>query len=273
MQSDNIDRMDQSQKKIRTLIVDDEPVARRGIRHRLRNAPDIEVIGEAGNGREAVIFIKEQKPDLVFLDVQMPVLDGFGVVEKVGVKDMPATVFVTAFDEHAIRAFEVNALDYLLKPIEPQRFQVTLERVRGDLKNTKADALERKLSMLLENYPSPETSSQQPAFLERVVIREQGRITFLSVREIAWLSSEGNYVKLHAIGEKTHLLRETMDSIERRLNPKEFIRLRRAAIVRIEEIKEMSLLFKGEYAITLKSGAKLSSSRHYRKNLEGLLKS
>jgi two-component system LytT family response regulator len=264
--------MNDSSKKIRALIVDDEPLARRGIRRLLlQTASDIEVVGEAGNGQDAIATVEKQKPDLVFLDIQMPLLDGFSMIEKIGLANLPEIVFVTAFDEHAIRAFEINALDYLLKPVDPERFQKCLERVRERIKNSEGGKLDDKLSALLQSLESGKTGLEQPAFLERVVVKDAGRIFFVSVEEIIWISSEGNYVKLHAKG-KSHLLRETMDGFENKLNPRDFLRLRRSTIVRIEQIKELHPLFNGEFAVVLKDGTKLTSSRRYRQNLNSLLK-
>lgn len=258
-------------EKIRALIVDDEPIARRGIRQQLRTARDVEIVGECSNGREAVAAIKGQRPDLIFLDVQMPLLDGFGVIEDVGVENLPAVVFVTAYDEHAIRAFEVNALDYLLKPIDAERFQITLSRARQQIGGSKTKQLERKLAALLRSLEASKADPPPPVYLERVVIKEAGRVFFLGVNEIDWLCSQGNYVQLHAQGE-THLLRETVDGIESKLDPRQFLRLRRSTIVRIERIKELHPLFNGEFAIILKDGTELTSSRRYRKNLDALLK-
>lgn len=259
--------------KIRTLIVDDEPIARRGIRSNLKSVPDVEIIGECSNGREAVAAIERQTPDLIFLDIQMPVLDGFGVVAALGADNLPAAVvFVTAFDEHAIRAFEINALDYLLKPVDPERFQKTLERVREQIKNAKSNGFNEKISALLENLESTrQPHTPRAAYLERIVIREGGCIKFVRTDEIDWISSEGNYVKVFA-GGKSYLLRETMDAMERKLDPHEFLRLRRSTIVRVEKIREMYPLFNGEFEIVLKDGTRLSSSRRYRQNLDGLLK-
>jgi two-component system, LytTR family, response regulator len=260
-------------EKIRALIVDDEPLARRGIRQNLRLAPEVEVVGECKNGREAVAALEREKPDLVFLDVQMPVLDGFGVIEALGAENLPpAVVFVTAFDEHAIKAFEVNALDYLLKPIDPERFNKTLERAREQIRNAKNRRLEEKIGTLLDSLDAFRQNSRSPAYHERFVIKEAGRVALVGANEIVWISSEGNYVKLH-LKDKSHLLRETMNAIEQRLNPQEFLRLRRSAIVRISEIKEMLPLFNGEFDVVLKNGRRLSTSRHYRKNLDALLKS
>lgn len=257
--------------KIRVLIVDDEPLARRGIRQLLETEKDFVVAGECKNGREAVSSIEKLAPELVFLDVQMPLLDGFGVVEALGEENLPsAVVFITAFDEHAIRAFEINALDYLLKPVDPERFQKTIKRVRAQLKSSPNNRRDEKLFALLRDIQS--LKNEQPKYLQRVVIKEAGRIFFLDVSEIDWISAQGNYVELHT-KEKNYLLRETMDGIESKLNPRQFLRLRRSTIVRIEQIKELRPLFGGEFEVVLKNGAKLSSSRRYRQNLDALLKS
>ena len=258
-------------EKIRALIVDDEPIARRGIRQLLQTQPDIEIAGECANGLEAVNAIGKQRPNLVFLDVQMPLMDGFGVVEAVGAESLPAVVFVTAYDEHAIRAFEVSALDYLLKPIDPDRFQKTLARVRAQMESPGAKRLDHKLSALLRSVDELKRARTPATSLERVVIKEQGRIFFLGVDEIDWLCAQGNYVELHA-GRETHLLRETVDGMEGKLDSGKFIRLRRSTIVRTERIKEMQPLFNGEYVVILKDGTRLQSSRRYRKNLDALLK-
>jgi two-component system, LytTR family, response regulator len=252
---------------IRVLIVDDEPVARRGLRNQLKKASDVEVIGEAGNGRDAVDTIIQTRPDLVFLDVQMPLLDGFRVVETLAEDNLPpAIVFVTAFDEHAIRAFEINALDYLLKPVDPKRLQKTLQRAREQIRSTRTDERDERLFALLRDLQSRQTD-----YIQRFVVKKAGSISFLDVNEIEWVSSEGNYVQLHSKG-KSHLVRETMDRIEDRLNPREFIRIRRSTIVRVEVVKELQPLFNGEYALILKDGTQLQSSRRYRKNLDALLK-
>lgn len=258
-------------EKIRTLIVDDEPIARRGIRQQLRTEADVEIIGECANGREAVAAIRKESPDLIFLDVQMPLLDGFGVVNAIGVEDLPAVVFVTAYDEHAIRAFEVNALDYLLKPLDQDRFQKTLARIRRQLNGAKTEQLQRKLATLLEHLEESKTEGKRTKYLERVVIKESGRLFFLTMNEIDWINAQGNYVQIHT-KDSTHLLRETMNGIETKLDHHKFLRIRRSTIVRIERIKELHPLFNGEYVITLKNGTQLTSSRHYRQNLDGLLK-
>ena len=258
-------------QKIRTLLVDDEPIARRGIRQQLQLETDVEIIGECANGREAVAAIRTHSPDLVFLDVQMPLLSGFGVVEEVGVDQLPAVVFVTAYDEHAIRAFEVNALDYLLKPIEPRRFQKTLHRVRDQLSHSSDRELTKKLRTLLGLFEKRDAPYQKQSYLERVVIKENERVLMVPVDEIDWVAAHGNYVQIHT-RTKTHLLRETMDGMERKLNPANFVRLRRSTIVNGGRVQQLKALSNGEYAVVLKNGAELTSSRRYRKNLDVLLR-
>lgn len=259
-------------EKIRALIVDDEPVARRGIRLSLQGEKDVEIIGECGDGREAVAVIREQQPDLVFLDVQMPLLDGFGVVEALGTENLPAIVFVTAYDEHAIRAFEAGALDYLLKPFERERFQKTLARARRQIQSPNSDDFNRRLDALLQNFTAGRRGGgEQVQPLERIAIKEAGRIFFLGVSQIDWIEAQGNYVQLHS-GRESHLLRETMDGIEAKLDATRFLRIRRSTLVRTERIKELQPLFNGEYRIVLQDGTQLSSSRRYRKNLDALLK-
>lgn len=261
-----------NEKKIRALIVDDEVLARRGLRLYLRDEPDVEIIGECGNGRAAVAAIKEQQPDLIFLDIQMPLLDGFGVVEEVGAERSPVIVFVTAYDEHALRAFEAGALDYLLKPFHPERLRKTLARVRSHIHHPNRDEYTQQLIALLQDFKGRELSQEQPKRLERIAIKEAGRHFFLSVSEIDWIESDGNYVRLH-VGRESHLLRETMDGMEAKLCGNNFVRLRRSAIVNATRIKELQPLFNSEYRIILVDGTRLTSSRRYRKNLDALLKS
>ena len=261
-----------NEKKIRALIVDDEPLARRGLRLYLRDEPDVEVIGECANGRAAIAAIRERQPDLIFLDVQMPLLGGFGVVEAVGVEHSPIVVFVTAYDEHALRAFEAGALDYLLKPFHQERLKKTLARVRSYINRPNRDEYAQQLVALLQDLKSRELSQVEPKRLERIAIKESGRLFFLSVDEIDWIESEGNYVRLHA-GRETHLLRETMDGMEAKLDRNNFVRLRRSTLVNVARIKELQPLFNSEYRIILGDGTRLTSSRRYRKNLDALLKS
>lgn len=252
--------------KIRVLIVDDEALARRGIYQLLADAIDFTVVGEAANGREALAAIKELSPHLIFLDIQMPVLDGFGVVEKLGADDLPEIIFVTAYDEHAIRAFEVGAIDYVLKPMNKVRFNETLKRVRRRIILGENNSLEQKIAALFNCLkPANET------FLERIAVKKNERIHFLNVEDINLINSLGNYVEIFTDREK-FVLRETMSGIEKKLNPKEFVRIRRSAIVQISSIKELQTLFNGEYSVVLLNGTKLVSSRRYRQNLDALLK-
>ena len=251
--------------EIRTLIVDDEVLARRGIRNQLKHAPDVAVIGEASNGREALAAIREKKPDLVFLDVQMPLLDGFEVIEKLDQQLPAAIVFVTAFDEHAIRAFEVNALDYLLKPVDPRRFQKTLDRVRAQLREAGTARRDERILSLLNELKS------RREYLKRIPLKQNGRISFLNVSEIEWINAQGNYVEVHT-RHAHHLLRDTMDGIESKLDPAKFVRLRRSIIARIDQIKALHPLAKGEFEVILTRGQQLRSSRRYRRNLDVLLK-
>ena len=259
---------DNDVEKIRALIVDDEPLAREGILMRLKQAADVEVIGECGNGREAVTVIRRDVPDLVFLDIQMPRLDGFGVVEAVGVKQMPHVIFVTAYDEHALRAFEVSALDYLLKPIDGKRFFEALERARDRIRGKNLEAISAQLNKMMAALQT------ERKYLERLSIKSTsksgGRITFLGVDEIDWIGAADNYVQVHA-GRELHLLHATMNSLENRLDPNKFLRIHRSTIVNVERIKELHPMFHGEYQVILKDGTLLTSGRGYRGNLQRLL--
>ena len=250
-------------EKIRTVIVDDEPLARRGIRAQLKEEKDIEIISECRNGEEAVAAIKTHSPDLVFLDVQMPELDGFGVLDAIGVERMPAVIFVTAYDRYALKAFEVHALDYLLKPFDDERFARAIQRVRRQIERQSINDLSRRLQGLLDDMQSARKH------VERLVIKSAGRIFFLSVGEIDWIEAADNYVRLHA-GRESHLLRETMNSLEKKLDPDQFLRIHRSRIVNIRKIKELQPLFRGEYDITLRDGTRLESGRVYRERIQKL---
>jgi two-component system LytT family response regulator len=249
--------------KIRTVIADDEPLARERLRALLDAEPDIEVARECRDGNEAVAAIRAESPDLVFLDVQMPELDGFGVIETVGVENMPAIVFVTAYDEYALQAFEVNAVDYLLKPFDRERFQKALARARAHV-GRQADDINRRLLALIQGLKVPQ------GYLERLVIRSSGRIFFLKAEEIDWIEAAGNYVRLHT-GKESHLLRETMNSLEQKLDPARFLRIHRSTIVRIDRIAELQPLFHGDYVVVLQGGTRLTLSRGYRERLSGIL--
>jgi two-component system LytT family response regulator len=247
--------------KIRVLIVDDEPIARRGIVQQLKGESEIEIVGECADGMEAVAAIKAKSPDLVFLDVQMPEMDGFEVIEAVGVERMPRVIFVTAYDQYALRAFEVHALDYLLKPFDRDRFVKALDHARSSLQRGEFN---RQLIRLLDDR----LAARKP--LERLVIKAGGRIYFLNVEEVDWIEAADNYVELH-VGRESHLLRETISGLAARLDPARFLRIRHSTIVNIERVKELRPLFRGEYLIVLRDGTELTSSRRYRKNLDAIL--
>lgn len=266
--------------KIRTLIIDDEPTARRGVRLLLDRDPDIAVCGEAASGPEAARKITEEKPDLVFLDVQMPEMDGFKVLESVRHRHVPVVVFVTAYDQHALRAFEVSAVDYLLKPFDDERFAAALQRAKTEHARRQSDALGLKLDHLLAYLqagpggpPSPAPAPIEEAVqADRVLLKSGGEIYFLKADEIDWIEAEGDYMKFHA-GGRAHLLRETMARLEERLDGAKFIRIHRSTIVNIDRVRKLSPSFAGEYAVVLHDGTKLKLSRGYHDRLQGLLKS
>lgn len=250
--------------KIRTLIVDDEPLARERLRSLLDATGDIEVIAECSNGREAVQAILERKPDLVFLDVQMPELDGFGVLAELQGHPLPLVVFVTAFDKFALRAFEVHAVDYLLKPFDRERFEVALTRARDRFKNRQAGDIEKRMTELLQ------TLRPEPRAAERIAIKVDGRVLLVKIDDIDWIEAADNYVNLH-IGAEAHLIRETMSALEQRLPSPTFMRISRSAMVNVERIRELQPMFHGEYVVILRNGTRLTLSRTYRDKLQHLL--
>lgn len=247
--------------KTRVLIADDEPLARERLRMFLSVEPNVEVIGEAASGREAVELISTLKPELVFLDVQMPERNGFEVLKEVPAEARPAVIFVTAYDQFAVKAFEVHAIDYLLKPFDKARFQEALRRGLDALTRKPAELHEQLSALLADLRPR----AQAP---ERIAIKTEGRVVFVNVNEIDWVEAADNYVGLH-VGKESHLLRETMTSLESRL-PKPFLRISRSTIVNTERIKELQPLFHGDYAVILKDGTKLTLTRGYRDKLQEL---
>src|SRR5262245_56182244 len=248
--------------KIRTLIVDDEPLARERIVDMLAGDAEVAIIGECGDGLAAVAAVEAHKPDLVFVDVQMPELDGFGVLEEI--EQTPVIIFVTAYDQYALRAFEVHALDYLLKPFDRERFDKALQRAKHQVERERAGTMNRELVALLADLKS------RPKPLERLVIKAGGRVFFLRVDEIDWIEAAANYVKLHAGGE-AHLLRETINGLAAKLDPDKFLRVHRSIIVNLERVKEIQPWFHGDYVIIMQDGAQLTSSRNYREQLRKLL--
>ena len=255
---------------IKTIIADDEPLAREKIRTLLAEDPDIELIGECADGIETVTAIRNQQPDLVFLDVQMPELDGFGVLKALRHSNMPTLIFVTAYDQYALRAFEVHALDYLLKPFDRERFQKALQRAKEHIRKEKSGEVNEKLLTLLQDLKSEKSNHHERKYLERLVIKAGGRVTFLKTAEIDWIEAAGNYIRLY-IGKDSHLLRDTMNNIQTKLDPEKFLRIHRSTILKIDRIKELQPWYHGEYVVTLENGKQLTSSRSYRHKLGKLL--
>jgi two-component system, LytTR family, response regulator len=248
-------------KKIRTLVVDDEPLARERLTSLLAAEADIEIVGQCRDGEEAVHAIVDHSPDLVFLDVQMPAMNGFEVIEAVGSERMPLVIFVTAYDQHALKAFQVRALDYVLKPFDRDRFQEALQRARAHIQRDETGDLGRRLLALVKDL-----RRDQPR-TDRLVVKSGGRLFFLRTDEIDWIEASGNYVRLH-VGTTSHLLRETMNAIEGRLDPEKFFRIHRSRIVNMERIQEMQPWLNGEYAVVLRTGTRLTLSRGYREKLQ-----
>ncbi len=243
--------------KIKTLIVDDEPLARDRVKRFLRDVSDIRVIGECGNGVEAIEAIKEHKPDLVFLDIQMPEKNGFEVVKALDPKTMPSVIFVTAYDQYALQAFDVHALDYLLKPFNRERLQRAVAHARDQIEHKSLGNIDERLASLIADIRG------EKKYLERLVVKSVGRVFFLKTDEIDWIEAAGNYVKLHT-GKESHMIRETMNGLEAKLNPEKFLRIHRSTVVHIDRIKELHPMFSGDYAVILRNGTELALSRNYR---------
>lgn len=248
---------------IRVLIVDDEPIARRGIRQQLRSEADLEVIAECGDGAAAIDAIAELAPDLVFLDIQMPEVGGFEVFEAIGVARMPAVVFVTAYDEHALRAFDVHAVDYVLKPIDRHRFRTAVARARLRLAHAPGQ-LDRRIAAALG-----ELGRAAPDYAKRLAIKGDGRVVLVDVDAVDRLEAAGNYVEVHS-GARHHLLRETMASLEARLDPARFARVSRSAIVNATHVRELQPMFNGDFVVVLRDGTRVAGSRRYRAALDML---
>jgi two-component system LytT family response regulator len=235
------------------------------------NTVNIELVGECAGGMEAVKLIRKSPPDLLFLDIQMPEIDGFTVLRKINAAGIPAIVFVTAYDHYALKAFETHALDYLLKPFSDERFALTLERVKHQLRQRDAAELSRKLQALLTEHTSQLHAPEAEPYVLRFLIKETSRVFFLKVDEINWIEAADYYVNLHT-ASKTHLLRETMADLETRLDPAKFLRIHRSAIVNLQRVKEVQSRPGGEYFAVMKDGTQLKSSRSRRDQLETLLK-
>jgi two-component system, LytTR family, response regulator len=248
--------------RTRVLIVDDEPLARERIRTLLQDEPAFEIVGEAADGTTAAESIMALQPDLVFLDVQMPGADGFDVIDAVGADKMPFVVFVTAYDRYALRAFDVHALDYLLKPFDRERFREALGRAQAQIeRNANSGDIERRLAAIVQDLKPAKART------DRFVVKSGGRIFFVRTAEIDWIEAAGNYVKLH-VGNDSHLIRETMNAVESKLSPDTFVRIHRCHIVNIEQVRELQPWFNGEYVVFLKNGTRLTLSRGYRERLQ-----
>ena len=248
--------------KTRTLVIDDEHLARERLLKLLRAEPEVDVLGEAGNGRDAVALIRQTKPDLIFLDVQMPELDGFGVLAELADSERPAVIFVTAHDKFALRAFEVHAVDYLLKPFDKERFQTALRRALDQFARQQRAPMHAQISALLQELRPTQQS-------DRLAVKIDGRVLFLKIADLDWVEAADNYVSLH-VGKDTHLLRETMANIEQRLPSEKFIRISRSTIVNMDRIRELQPMFHGEYSVILRDGTKLTLSRSHRDKLQQL---
>ena len=249
--------------KIKTLIVDDEALARKRIRKLLEQHADCELAGEARNGVEALAMLKEVRPDLMFLDIQMPELDGFEMLAKTPLKDIPLTIFVTAFDQHALEAFNAAAIDYLLKPFEDERFACALDRARTYLNGARTKSFHDRLENLLQEMPQSKT-------LSRIAIKDNGKIIFLKVADIDWVEALGNYLKIHA-GKESYVLRGRMTELETQLEPRQFFRIHRSTLVNLERVKELAVLCKGEGIALLQNGQRLNVSRQSLQELQRLL--
>ena len=263
---------------LKTLIVDDESLARRGLAHRLHKIADIEIVGEARNGREALSLINEKNPDLVFLDIQMPGVSGFDVVQQLDAETMPIILFLTAYDEYAVRAFEVNALDYILKPIDEQRLLQVLNKVRANLGQKRAVRQKRMLLKLVSDISGETISSfkeleekdvanlvqKEPS---RLAIRDGGRTTWVNQSDIEWIDAAGDYMCVQALGV-TYIMRKTMKELETELDESILQRIHRSTIVNVRQVKEMESHINGEYFLTLVSGHRVKLSRTYKDKLK-----
>ena len=259
--------------RIRVLVVDDEPLAREKIREMVKRDAEIEIVGECASGAEAVAAVHETRPDLLLLDVQMPELGGFEVLQALDGEHPPAVIFVTAYDQYAVRAFEVHALDYLLKPFDRERFEAAMGHAKAHLRgqgrsggdsNGAGGPFDRRILDLLEELKA------EKRYAERLVVKDAGRVFFLETAEIEWVEAEGNYINVHT-QKKSHLLRETISGLEAQLDPRKFVRIHRSAIVNIGSVRELQPWTHGEYHVILRNGTSLTLSRNYRENLRNVL--
>jgi two-component system LytT family response regulator len=256
---------------VRALIVDDEPAARAALRSLLDEDPEVEIVGEAADGRSAISEIERQTPDLVFLDVQMPEMDGFTALRRLSPSRRPVVVFVTAYDRYALQAFDVHAVDYLLKPFGDDRFRRALAHAKAQVRQGDTTSLGKQLQALLDTVGKAGPGHRPPAdYLERLTVRSSGRVTIIRMKEVDWFEAKGDYVRVHA-GRGEHLLRETMKALEAQLDPACFVRIHRSTIVNLDRIKELQPFFRGEYVLILQDGTRLKLARGYKTRLEGVL--
>jgi two-component system LytT family response regulator len=251
-------------KIIHVCIIDDEPIACRRIQRLLKEDTEVEIVAICNDGEEALEAIQQFHPDLIFLDVQMPGMDGFEVLSSLNPDSMPHVIFVTAFDRYAIKAFEVHALDYLLKPFDRKRFEQAVQRSKGQIYQTQERSNSSELVALLKEMKS------QSQHLERLVVKSQGRVFFLKTDEIDWIEAQGKHVSIH-IGKETHLVREAMNSLETELDPKKFARIHKSTIVNIDRIKQLQPLVHGDFKVILRDSTVLTISRRYRQKIDELL--
>ncbi len=259
-----------------TLIVDDEPPARKLLRRLLAAHPDLEIVAEAEDGQDAVDQIRRVRPDLVFLDIQMPGLDGFGVIEAIGAAHMPRVIFVTAYDRHAVRAFETHAVDYLVKPYDETRLARAVERARRGHHRDRLEEMTARLVSLVAAEPLPASRPASrpasppaplPAISDRLVVRSTGQVSVVDVATIAWIKAEGSYCRLH-VKTGSHLLRESLRSLEARLDASLFRRIHRSALVNVRHIVKLRPLARGDALVAMDDGHELRASRRYRRQLE-----
>jgi two-component system LytT family response regulator len=270
---------------IRAVVVDDEPLARAGVRRMLDQVSDVKVVGEASNGADAVEAVRALKPDLLLLDIQMPEMNGFEVLSALDPQDFGAVIFITAYDSFAVKAFEVQALDYIMKPFDDERFFAVIDRAKQHLSRDREDALSTRLASLLETYEkraqsarpanahessAPEKSEHSGGFLSRVMVKEGGRVFFQPVEEIDWIESADYYSRLH-VAEATHLIRESMTALEEQLDPSRFVRIHRTAIVNVDRVKELRLDYANRHVVVLKNGTRLPLSRTRKDTLERVM--
>ncbi|HZS61617.1 MAG TPA: LytTR family DNA-binding domain-containing protein [Gemmatimonadaceae bacterium] len=259
---------------MKILIVDDEPTARRGLRRQLDELPDVVCVGECGGRDAAVVAIVERRPDVVLLDIQLGRTTAFDIIEEIGVDAMPLVVFVTAYDRHALKAFEVHALDYVLKPVDPARLREALERAASFLSLQRGATLADRLEALLAQHTPPAPTSEAAVIpsSDRLVVRDGDRLSFVEIDHVEWFESAGNYVQVHS-GGKTYTMRGTMDRIAQRIGGRDtFVRVRRSAIVNLRAVATLERYSRSAYVVHLKNGTKIISSRYYQPGLRRLLK-